>query len=431
LSDAAPPDLTAYDRLRWSAAELEALLASGQHRRELQAYFGQHDYQRLAALARRAAARRARASRPRVYVIPGILGSELGRPRPPPWPADLLWVDPIDIIDGRLAELELVAGAAIVPLSVLPPTYAPLQLELRAAGCEVVMHAYDWRRSILETGRELAAVLAADPAPEIHVIAHSMGGLLARVALAASPGLRLARLITVGTPHAGSFAPLQALRGTYPVVRRLAALDRRHDAEQLAADIFGSFPSLYEMLPTRAAGCDIDLFEPGNWPAGRPAPRAALLRAARGFAAALAPLDERCVTIVGVGQRTVTALERSGEEFSYAVTGDGDGTVPARSAAAAGGRCLFFRGEHSELLRSRTVARALIELVHSGRTAALQRASSLARQAPVRVRDSELRGVGVEKIDWHALAPEARRLYLQHLNVPPPQYLRRRPRRGA
>lgn len=203
----------------------------------------------------------------------------------------------------------------------------------------MVLHAYDWRRSILETGRELGARLAADPAEQIHVIAHSMGGLLARVALASAPLARVVRLITVGTPHAGTFAPLQALRGTYPVVRRLAALDRRHDAETLAANVFSSFPSLYEMLPTAASGCAVDVFEPGNWPQRGPAPRAARLQAARGFERALAPLDARCVAIVGVGQRTVTGAVRTGEEFAYAVTGAGMArcrcAVPRPPACAA------------------------------------------------------------------------------------------------
>ena len=201
-----PANLTAYDRLRWSETDLEALLATGQHRRELLAYFGFADYARLTTLARRAAARAGHGTRPRVYVIPGILGSELGLARPQPWPPDLLWVDPIDIIAGRLVELGLDAGTSVVPLSVLPPTYMPLQLELRAGGCDVVMHAYDWRRSILDSGRELAARLAADPAAEIHIVAHSMGGLVARAALKTHAIARVRRLITVGTPHAGSFA---------------------------------------------------------------------------------------------------------------------------------------------------------------------------------------------------------------------------------
>ena len=175
----------------------------------------------------------------------------------------------------------------------------------------------------------------------------------------------------------------------------------------------------------------MDLFEPANWPRGTPGPRAELLRAARAVAGGLADLDERCVAIVGVGQRTVTAMERAGEEFVYAVSADGDGTVPARSATPAGVTCHFFRSEHSELLRSPTVARALLELIRHGSTATLQRTSALTHEAAVRVSDAELRRTFTTKIDWQALAPAARRLYLQQLNVPPPQYLRRARRRRS
>ncbi|MFO1410253.1 MAG: hypothetical protein U1F06_07735 [Steroidobacteraceae bacterium] len=66
--------------------------------------------------------------------------------------------------------------------------------------------------------------------------------------------------------------------------------------------------------------------------------------------------------------------------------------------------------------------------MHHGHTAALQRASALPQQVPVRVTDSELRALGTDKVDWQALAPEER-LYLQQLNLPPPQYRQRARRR--
>jgi len=430
MSEPEPADLSIYDRLHWSDEQLTELLASGAQRRELQAYFGHADYERLAGLARFRAVHRGRAPRPRVYVIPGILGSELGIPRPAPWPPDLLWLDAIDIIRGRLTELGLDAPRGVVPLGVLPTTYLPLRLELEAAGCDVVMHAYDWRRSILDAGHELGERLAADPAPAIHVVAHSMGGLVARAALRHAGGARIARLITVATPHRGALAPLQALRGTYPVVRRLAALDLRHDAGQLAHEVFSTFPSLYEMLPPAGAMGELDLFDPSSWPAGQPAPDPDLLRAARALTAGLAPLDARCVAIVGVGQRTVIGVEREQEEFRYAVSGAGDGTVPASSAAATGIDHYYFRCEHSELTRSGTVARALLDLIARGATGRLQRSSALAHQPAISVTDADLRRVYNDKVDWHALSPEARRIYLQRLNEPPPQYLRRAARRG-
>ncbi|MFO1400438.1 MAG: hypothetical protein U1F30_04385 [Steroidobacteraceae bacterium] len=349
MSATAPADLTIYDRLRWSASELEVLLASGAHRRELLAYFGTRDYLRLAALARRAAALPAGGARPRVYVIPGIMGSELGRARPAPWPADLLWVDPLDIIAGRLTELELAAQPPLEPLGVLPPTYAPLQLALRAAGCDVVMHAYDWRRSIVATGRELGARLAADPAREIHLVAHSMGGLLARVALAAAPQARVVRLITVGTPHAGSYAPLEALRGTYPVVRRLAALDRRHDAEALAASVFRQLPEPYEMRRRRPCGCALG--SPGNWPHG------ALARARCCRPRAAWPRHPRRPTSAGSrssGSASAPSPDSRAWAMNSPTTSPAAATARCRRAAPPRPRALpLLRSEHSELLRSR------------------------------------------------------------------------------
>ena len=103
---------------------------------------------------------------------------------------------------------------------------------------------------------------------------------------------------------------------------------------------------------------------------------------------ALAPVDGRCIAIVGVGQRTVTSLECVGEEFVYAVSGDGDGTVPARSATLPGAPCYFFRGELSELPRSPTVARSLLDLIRKWTTAALRRSSALYHQPPVSVSDA-------------------------------------------
>ena len=46
--------VTPYDRFAWSDTVVEQLLASGEHPRELTAYFGATEYAALAALARKA-----------------------------------------------------------------------------------------------------------------------------------------------------------------------------------------------------------------------------------------------------------------------------------------------------------------------------------------------------------------------------------------
>jgi putative intracellular protease/amidase len=69
--------VTPYDRFAWSDVEIEHLLATGAHQRDLIAYFGAQEYLELAALARKAA-ETVTADAPKVFVVPGIMGSQLG-----------------------------------------------------------------------------------------------------------------------------------------------------------------------------------------------------------------------------------------------------------------------------------------------------------------------------------------------------------------
>src|ERR1700689_2318686 len=103
MSLSRPPSV--YDRMCWPEGQLELALAGGAHRRELRAYMGRREYQTLTVLAREAAASRPRANAVTVYLLPGILGSQLGKPRGAREPVDLLWLDPDDIVEGRLTEL--------------------------------------------------------------------------------------------------------------------------------------------------------------------------------------------------------------------------------------------------------------------------------------------------------------------------------------
>ena len=128
--------------------------------------------------------------------------------------------------------------------------------------------------------------------------------------------------------------------------------------------------SLYQLLP--AASAALDLFDPDSWPRLGARPDPALLRAARGFAGRLAPPDARFLSIVGTGQRTVTGIERRGQQFRYQVSSAGDGTVDSRRASLPGVRSYSLRCEHSELPRSEAVAAALIDLLRRGATRRLR-----------------------------------------------------------
>jgi pimeloyl-ACP methyl ester carboxylesterase len=433
----APTDhVTPYDKFAWSDTDIEHLLITGEHERELAAYFGVREYRELVQLARRAASVPVADEAARVFVVPGIMGSQLGLKRHPPLPNDILWLDPIDIGVGRLAALHLASGAAIVPLGVVLYSYLRLKLNLRASGFAPVLYDYDWRLGVDQLGAALAQRIREEPADRVMIVAHSMGGLVSRAALAHEGMNNVERVVLLGTPNFGSFAPLQALRGTYSVVRKIASLVNTGSPETLAGKIFNTFPSLYHMLPSAQCNGGADLFDPSEWPRSGPRPNKILLRAARDVQARLVHADERISVVVGVGQETVTAVVKRGDDFVYTITRRGDGTVPAVSAGLPGARNHYTLTAHSDLTRDPTVAAAVTDLLRTGATDLLPSKWKSNSAAQAQISDRQLRRMHTGKVDWAGLEPDARREFLENLNEPPKLQLRipqtrRRGRPGA
>lgn len=394
------------------------MLVSGEHRQELTAYFGQAEYLDLMRLARKAERRGVNESNPHVVVVPGILGSQLGIARARPLPNDVLWIDPIDIQVGRLGLLGLDAGAPIIPLGVVLYSHLKLRLRLRAAGFAVTAHDYDWRLGIEESGASLAERLRELGSRRLAIVAHSMGGLLSRTALTLPGTQHVERVVLLGTPNQGSFAPVQALRGTYAVVRKIARLDGATTAERLTEEVFNSFPSLYQMVPVFGGQGATDLLDLRAWPASGPTLRPPLFERARKFRDGLSPADERFIAVAGVGQETVTAASKGRDGFVYTVTRHGDGTVPARSAALEGAKTYFAKAAHSDLTRDAHVAAAIVDLLRKGTTARLPVQWTSTSRAQARISDRELRRTHTDKVDWASLTPAQRRDFLQSLNEP-------------
>ena len=410
---------------------MERMLASSEHRAELAAYFGESEYQDLVRLARKAQRVGVNDAFPHVVVVPGILGSQLGLARSRPLPNDVLWLDPIDIQVGRLGLLGLDAGAPIVPLGVVLYSHLKLRLRLRAAGFGVTFHDYDWRLGIEESSALLAGRLREHGSRRTAIVSHSMGGLVSRVALALPGTQHVERVVLLGTPNLGSFAPVQALRGTYAVVRKIARLDPAMTAERLAEEVFNSFPSLYQMVPAGRGEGTADLLDPGAWPGSGPTLRLQLFERARRFRNGLPPPDERFIAVAGVGQETVTAAAKQRDGFVYTITRHGDGTVPADSAALDGAHTYFVDAAHSDLTRDAHVAAAIAELLRTGSTRRLPRKWSGNSRAQARISDRELRRTHTDKVDWTSLTPAQRREFLQNLNEPLKLRLRLPASRGS
>jgi triacylglycerol lipase len=106
---------------------------------------------------------------------------------------------PVVLLHGLLGFDELVLGPARVAY------FRGLTERLRRAGADVHRPRVARTAAIAARGAQLAARIAKLPAKHVNVIAHSMGGLDARWAIA-KLGLerRVASLVTIGTPHRGS-----------------------------------------------------------------------------------------------------------------------------------------------------------------------------------------------------------------------------------
>lgn len=416
-----PSGISGYDRSHRSNSELLQWLATDTHVHEVSTCLGEAEYRLLSPLARQAALAKCDPDH-RVLIIPGVMGSELGRTRGAPWPDDLLWIDPVDVSNGRLLELAWPDASRTRALGAIPYTYFALKLRLDAAGFSTELYSYDWRGDIAAAGVALADHIRTLGARRVSIVAHSMGGLLVRAALHHRGMDIVQRVVTLGTPHRGTLAAVQAIRATYPTVRRLAALDPRHSAEELTERVFHSFSSLYDLLPATGTLTDIDLFDARCWPEHGPRPDRIALDAARSEARRPPESDARFFAIAGTGQRTAVTLRHIEGDFEYEISSDGDGTVAVASATLAADRTWYEVCEHSGLPRSERVAQAVGELLRSGTTTLLAQQSDISDAPHVRISDAQLRGTYTEKVEWRALSAEERSRYLNQLNLAPPLY---------
>ncbi len=370
---------------RLSDDKFEEVLLSGDHAGMLERYFGEQQYEELRELARQANTRSVRGG-PRVLILPGIMGSKLGQ-RGLIFD-DVLWIDPVEIVLGRLESLALDhTPTTFEAVGVILLAYLKLKLRLKSAGYDADFHPFDWRQDIAFLGRQLADRINRESASRVYLVAHSMGGLVARAAMAQNVS-KIKRLIMLGTPNHGSFVPVQALRGIYPVVRKVAAVDLRHTPEELASEVFNTFPGLYQMLPWKTVFDDIDLYDSGSWPETGPRPRADLLASAPVIQQMLASADDRFVLIAGVNQETITGLKQGNSDFKYEMTPNGDGTVPLAFAQLPGAKTYYIEESHGNLPNNALVAQAVKDILSTGSTAMLSDEWTPVRRAVPRWVDS-------------------------------------------
>ncbi|MEJ2169345.1 MAG: hypothetical protein P8X90_27870 [Desulfobacterales bacterium] len=162
--------------------ELEKALLAGDHADLLEQYLGEAEYDELRKLTRDAQVSSVRGG-PRVYILPGIMGSKLGK-RGLIFD-DVLWFDPAEIAFGKLEKLALkVKPSVYEPVGVILFAYLKLKLRLIIKGYDASFYPFDWRQDIKGVGQKLAETLKNENRRDINLVVHSMGGLVARAAAA-------------------------------------------------------------------------------------------------------------------------------------------------------------------------------------------------------------------------------------------------------
>jgi hypothetical protein len=283
-------------------------------------------------------------TRDAVVVVPGIMGSELRNERnevvwgmkPRVLFRQLLSRDVLTRLhlapgapDDGIRATALLAFPGYLPLLDGVEPYTDLVAALRKATVHpdaVLPFPYDWRRSIAHNARILEGVATAHlaawrerirslpghdpslPDPQLSLVCHSMGGLIARYFTEVLGHREITRrVITLGTPFAGSVKAVRILaHGDILPMGLLAGAVR---------DAARTFPGVYDLLPrypcVRAAGleplsgaaaaglgADPDLF------AGAAEVHRAVIDAAKAAGAGVCPIRP----VVGVTQPTLASL---------------------------------------------------------------------------------------------------------------------------
>jgi pimeloyl-ACP methyl ester carboxylesterase len=304
-----------------------------------------------------------------VVFVPGTMGSVLSTPGGEEvWPPT-----PVEIATGykrkaKLLQTDLVVGDIVREVACVD-IYEPMVKTLNAlgfketgAGDRLLLFPYDWRRDLEGIADQLAARLDTIPGAvaAITIVAHSMGGLVARLMLEtgkfdAKPWFgKIKAFMTVGTPHLGAPLALARILGLDTAMGISAA-----DFKEIAAD--PRYPSGYQLLPApREAACwnigsgstlnELDIYDDAT--ATKIGLDPTLVKRAAWLHDSLAkgkpPAHIRYFFFAATGHKTATRINVSGPTKIVTRSEDaGDGTVPLWSALPRSGQKQLVVGEHA------------------------------------------------------------------------------------
>ncbi|WP_421621471.1 CHAT domain-containing protein [Alkalilimnicola ehrlichii] len=317
--------------------------------------------------------------RPLLFLLPGIMGSQL-RAR-----ETRIWMVRRQILLGRITRLAY--GRSGVETDGVFSRYYQALAEYLAETHEVHVFPYDWRLSIDDAARRLAAEVRrarGSGGRPVRFVAHSMGGLVARAMMAGDPTLWAeiseqpgSRLLMLGTPNRGSFAIVEALLGHDRLVRMLALLDLPNSLNRILG-LLAEYPGVMDLLPQDG---ELDLYDVATWSRlthhnGRfgHVPEAERLRGARlrrDRLPARVSGNDPIVYVAGQAPLTPAGIRMDGSgdgRLRFVGTTEGDGRVTHAAGELPGVPRWFCDAVHGDLPATRSAFPAYLDLLETGRT---------------------------------------------------------------
>ncbi len=186
-----------------------------------------------------------------VVLVPGILGSTLTI-------GDKLWW----VHMGRLARVgaldKIAVNGGAEATGAIGNAYQPFYDEFTKKGYDVLLFPFDWRKSVIAEGKRFAKRIndLYNKGLKIHIVAHSMGGLIVRELMINDRSLqenlaeRKGKIMLLGVPWLGSYLILETFNSTGKRFNQLHNLTKFSAWNRKALlKVIYHFKGLWNLLP--------------------------------------------------------------------------------------------------------------------------------------------------------------------------------------